>query len=248
MDKLYPTLQIDRNLTANRFYAVPLIGILVKLIACIPVYIELFFLGIGAFFVMIINSFYVLLSGKYWQSGYDYLLGLMRLSTKVSFYIWGLSDTYPGFDFDPRGSLKLDMACPKAPNRLFAFPILGLLVRFILLIPYFIYTQVISTGANLGVVLSFAKVLFEGKYPESTYELARDGRRLGLGSSAYLAGFSDSYPSFSISMNHRNIKIALIIAGIILTILQYAHRGTNQYRYHPTTLPTYTSQTTTPTY
>ncbi len=227
MQKFYPAIQIQHPKNPNRFYAFFLVGFLVKIILLIPIFIELFFLGIGEIIVTIINSFVVLFTGKYWQSAYSYNLGIIRLVTKITFYVQGLTDKYPGFDFETRGfSLKMD--CPKKPSRLFAIPVFGGIVRILFMIPYGIYSQVLGHGAFAGVFVSSFPVLFQGNYPESTYEFARDSVRVNQALTFYLMGLSDSYPSFHISMNHKNIKIALIIAGIILTILNFRSGRRNQ--------------------
>ena len=216
---LYPTLSVTHIQNPNRLWAVPIFGILVKLILIIPVGIELIVLYIANFFVTIANSFVVLFTGKYWDTAYTLNLGIMRLSTKLTLYIYGLTDKYPGFSFEIKDPLiTLDMKKPENPNRLFAIPLLGGIARIILLIPYLIYQSVLNYAVGVGVIISSFPVLFTGKYPETTYEFARDYMRVVLASTAYMSGLSDSYPSFWISMNHKTAKILLIIAGVLLFI------------------------------
>ncbi|MCL5073089.1 MAG: DUF4389 domain-containing protein [Actinobacteria bacterium] len=232
---IYPTLTAELIKNPSRFYAFPILGILVKVIIVIPIFIELMFLSIVYFFVSIINSFSVLFTGRYWDLAYQLVLGLMRLNTKIYFFMSGLTNKYPGFNFTINDTFNVEMAKPEKPNRLFAFPILGGIVRVILLIPYLVYTYVIQNAANIGVFVSFVPVLFMGKYPESTYELARDGNRLSLSSSAYMGGLSDSYPSFWISMNHKTAKIILIILGALIAIVNFfSPRSSQQYNYQKT--------------
>lgn len=212
---LYPVININRPEKPNRFYAIPIIGFLIKIIILIPVAIWLCALGIGGFFVSIINSFIVLFTGKYWNTAYNYNLGLLRLFIKITYYMQGLTDKYPGFS-RTIPDFSADLQYPEHPNKLFAIPIIGGVIRIILLIPYLIYQAVISNAANIGVFFSFFPVLFMGKYPESTFELARDSGRVSQATFVYMAGISDKYPSFHISMNHKVIKIILIIIGILL--------------------------------
>lgn len=196
-------------------WAFPVLGGVVKIIILIPVFIELAALMLFDFFILIVNAFYVLVNGKYWKYSYELNLGIMRLITKTTFFFAGLTDKYPGFNLKIEDKYKLEIDYPKNPNRLFAFPIFGILARIILLIPYFIYSGIINGGARIGVLVSFASVFVKGRYPESTFELSRDSMRLGLSEMAYLAGLSDKYPSFKISTDHKKIKIALIILGLI---------------------------------
>jgi len=235
MKEIYPILSVTHIQNPNRLWAIPIFGILVKLILIIPVSIELFVLTIANFFITIANSFVVLFTGKYLDFAYVLNLGIMRLSTKLSLYIYGLTDKYPGFTFEIKDPLiTLDMKKPEHPNRLFAIPLLGGIARIILLIPYFIYQSVLSYAVVVGVIISSFFVLFIGKYPEATYELVRDHMRVTLATNAYMTGFSDSYPSFWISMNHKTAKIILIIIGVLLFVANMfssRSKNTKQYQY-----------------
>jgi hypothetical protein len=218
----YPELDIQKIENPNRFFAVPLIGFLVKVILLIPVAIELIFLGIFQLIVTFINSWVVLFTGKYWQFAYQYTLGILRLRAKITFYLYGLTNHYPWFNFKIKDNYKIEIERPNNSNRLFAVPLLGGTARIMLLIPYLIFNSVLSTGAGVGAFFSFYKVLFRKIYPESTFEFERDATRVNLAVNAYMFGLSDNYPSPHISMNHQTIKIALIVAG---TILAFANLG-----------------------
>lgn len=215
---MYPAFLITCIKNPNKFYAIPLIGFFIKALMLIPVGIMATILGFGLFFTMIINSFIVLATGKFWRVAYEYKLGVMRYSAKIYLFFFGLTDTYPGFDLTIHDTYTLDIPMPANPSRFFAIPFIGGLTRLILLIPYLIFEQVIGTAGCAGVVISFFNVLTKGEYPESTYELARDSVRIREAAGAYMMGLSDSYPSFWISMHHKNVKIALIIAGILLSV------------------------------
>ncbi len=187
----------------------------------IPVAIELVFIGLYSFILTFINSFVVLFTGKYLRHSYEINLGLTRLSAKVTFFIFGLTDKYPGFGLEIRDKFRVDVKYPNNPNRLFAVPIVGGLARFVLLIPFYIYEMVIRYAAAIGVVFSAFPVLINKRYPDSTFELARDSTRLNLAASLYIFGMSDRYPSFSISMNHKTVKVILIILGAIVSFLYF---------------------------
>jgi hypothetical protein len=227
VSSFYPTIKIDRIKNPNRFYAFPIIGGFVKIIMIIPVAIYLAILSIADFFIIIINTFIVLFTGKYWKVAYDFNLGLIRLSTKISFFFSGLTNKYPGFSFAIEDNYRLDIKMPTKPNRLFAIPLFGFVARIILLIPYFIYSYVIQSSANIATVASSFIVLFKGYYPETTYELNRDTVRLSQAASAYIFGLYDIYPNFWISMNHKKMKILLIILGILSIIFNYSNRKNN---------------------
>ncbi len=230
---IYPKLSVAQIQDPNRFYAVPLVGFLIKCVMLIPVAIELIFLLFVQYFANVINSFVVLFTGKYWDTAYMLNLGTMRLTTKTSLFFFGLTNKYPGFEFaitDPL--MSLDIPKPEHPNRFFAIPVFGGIARFILLIPYVIYASVIGNAAWLGAVIISFYVLFVGKYPESVYEITRDSVRLSLSSRAYIDGLSDSYPSFWISMNHQTVKLLLIIFAVLLNIGRIGSSFSNKSNYN----------------
>ena len=191
-------------------------------------------LGLAAFITSIVNSFYVLTKGTYWDVSYKLNIGVFRQIAKAAFFFAGLTNKYPGFALEIADNFSLDMAKPNNPNKLFAFPIFGGVARIILLIPFAIYTQVVQNGARIGTVASSIPVLINGNYPESTFELTRDALRLVLAQSAWITGLSDNYPSFKISMNHQRVKIILLVLGALITIFSAGSRRNHTANYSTT--------------
>jgi hypothetical protein len=219
--KIYPHFTVTNNKKPNRLYAFPLIGFLIKIILLLPIMFEMFFLTLYAFFVYLANWFVLSFTGRYWDHAYKLFLGIMKLSGKMQLFLFGITDTYPGFGLDTRGIFELEFAKPERPNPWLAIPLIGLVVRLVLLIPYFIYHAVLERGSQVAMFLSWFAVTFKGRYPDSLYEFERDTTRVGFASSLYVLGLSDKYPSFSISMNHKNVKIGLIIAGALFTVMNW---------------------------
>lgn len=218
MTHIYPQIRIAHNTHPNRWYAIPLLGYLYKVILIIPVAIELWVLSTGVFFFSIVNACNIFFRGRYWKMAYDLNLGVMRLGTNIAFYLWGLTDTYPGFSLKTT-NYDLDMAFNKTPNRVLATPLLGVIFRMVLLVPYSIYRQVVSLAAVLAVGIGWIWVLFDNKYPETIYEIARDSIRIDQAINMYTLGMSDTYPSWWLSMNHKVLKILLLAAGAMLALI-----------------------------
>ena len=63
----------------------------------IPHGIILYILFIGAAFVLIINWFSILFTGKISKSFQEYLVGLFRWALRVGLYMQNMTDTYPPF-------------------------------------------------------------------------------------------------------------------------------------------------------
>lgn len=216
-DNIYPTISIEIIQNPSRFYAIPLIGLLSKMIILIPVIFELMLLAFLLFFISIINAFMVLFKGKYWEEAYKFNLGFMRFHAKFNFFLYGLTNKYPGFSLDIKDNFTVDIPMPQSPGKFFAIPLIGALARGILLIPFSIFIQILNQAVGIGVFLvaSFY-VLFKAKYPETIFELVRDTTRLSLASFSYSAGLSDKYPSFSISWRNKEKKLILIAIAVLL--------------------------------
>jgi hypothetical protein len=214
---LYPHFSVENNKKPNKLLNFPFFGILIKVIILIPVWIEAFFLGIAAFFVLMANWFVISFTGRYWDVAYRFFVGLMKFWIKIRLYMFGITDKYPGFNLNTNGLFEFDIPKPENPNKWLAIPLLGLIVRLILLIPYCIFSDVLQRGANFAMFLSWFVILFKGRLPETIYEFERDSLRVNYAANAYVVGLSDKYPSFYISMNHQTAKILLIIVGAIFS-------------------------------
>lgn len=240
---LYPTIKIDLIKHPKKFWAVPVIGFLIKVITIIPISILFGFVGIAVFFLSMINAVYVLFRGTYWQPAYEFAIGYMQVHLKIYFYLFGLTDKFPGFlpQFAIEDSYSFAMSMPTRPNRLFAIPLFGGFARIILMIPYFIYSSVLQNAAYAGAIYASFLVLGKDEYPESAFEMVRDSMRVSLASTTYMFGLSDTYPSFWISMNHKNAKIVFIVIGTLLALgnmmgrsenkrASYNYRNSNSYQ------------------
>lgn len=74
--------------------------VLVKWLLAIPHIIVLAFLYIAVWFVLIVTFFAVLFTGKWPEGMRDFVVGVMRWSTRVNGYILFLTDAYPPFSLE----------------------------------------------------------------------------------------------------------------------------------------------------
>ncbi len=75
---------------------------LVKWLLAIPHYIVLIFLGIGAFFAVVIAWFAILFTGRYPRGLFDFVAGVLRWSIRVTAYAFAMTtDEYPPFRLAP---------------------------------------------------------------------------------------------------------------------------------------------------
>lgn len=224
---LYPEIKLNPNTSPNKFYAVPLIGILVKVIMLIPVWFVVVFFALWMWILLMINSVMVLVTGKYWATCYNFSVGFLRYFAKVGAFLYGITDKYPGFTFDSNGDVDLNISMPQSPSRLLAIPLLGFLIRGVFLTPFYIFMQVVYYGAAIAIMyVSWFFVLFKGRYPETSYEIGFDTMRMSSSAGAYLMGLSDKYPSFDFNWNHKNLKIILLILGALLMVINWFNSST----------------------
>lgn len=74
---------------------------LVKWFLAIPHYIVLFFLCLAAFVVVVVAWFAILFTGRYPKGLFDFVVGVMRWSLRVSAYAFLLTtDQYPPFSLE----------------------------------------------------------------------------------------------------------------------------------------------------
>lgn len=87
----YPDAKVD----LNRWMPI------VKWLLAIPHYIMLAFLGVAAFFAVVIAWFAILLSGQYPRVLFDFIVGVGRWGLRVNAYAFLLvTDRYPPFSLD----------------------------------------------------------------------------------------------------------------------------------------------------
>ena len=196
-DADYPGFTIEHIHNPSRLWAIPVVGGAVKFVIVFPVVLWLLILQFAASILTIINSFVVLFTGKYWEPAYDLAVGSIRLSTKLSCFMIGLSDAYPGFSLGVSDYMKLELPMPNQPSRFFAVPLIGGFVRILLLIPFFIFLYVIGIVVVVVYWIAWVPVLFAGQYPVRLFNFMVYALRLQLRLFAYTFGLSDRYPKFS---------------------------------------------------
>jgi hypothetical protein len=184
----YPVhLDIDHQPEYSRFMP------LVKWLVLIPHFIVLALLSIGAFFALIGAFFAVLISGRYPEGIFNFLVGVHRWYWRVYAYFFLMVDGYPPF------SLEDDPAYPVRFN--IEYPAQGVerwrpLVAWLLVIPYAIVAYIIFYLAEIMVFFAFFTILFTKQFPEGLFNIARIGLRWGARSSAYQYWMVTRYPPF----------------------------------------------------
>lgn len=188
----------------NRFWAIPIVGILVKSIILIPHFIVLYILSMIVSLALLILWAPVLLGGKYPEWGYALLGGTLRWSARVMAFTLGLTDEYPPFTFRSSSedgrlfSTQVQIEIPPRNSRWWAVPLLGYAVKAIILIPHLVVLSVLGSIAAILMLVLWIPVLFGGSYPDWGLRVVGGTMRWSTRFTAYLYGLTDRYPPFSL--------------------------------------------------
>jgi hypothetical protein len=189
---------------------------LVKWFLAIPHFIALAFLWIAFVVMTIIAGVAILFTGRYPEGIWQFNLGVLRWSWRVSYYAGsgGIgTDRYPPFSLgrEPGYPAVLDIAYPERLSRG-----LVLVKWWLLALPHYVIVAVLvgggvswatdegwhvtgfGAGGLLGLLTIIAGVilLVSGRYPKSLFDLIVGFNRWVYRVVAYAALMTDRYPPF----------------------------------------------------
>jgi hypothetical protein len=184
---------------------------LVKWFLAIPHYVVLFFLWIGFAVTTVIAFFAILFTGRYPASLFDYAVGVLRWSWRVSYYATsGIgTDRYPPFSLgsEPDYPATLEIDPPETLSRG-----LVLVKWWLLAIPHYLVVGLLvggtaasasgteeAVGIGLLPLLTFfvgVVLLVRKHYPRGMFDLIIGGNRWVYRVIAYTTLMTDEYPPF----------------------------------------------------
>jgi hypothetical protein len=195
----YPVnVSFDRDAPINRLWGIPLIGQLVRWVLLIPHFVVLLLLVIVAALQLLVTWIPVLLLGRFPGWGYRWIGGLVGYAIRVQSYAMLMTATYPPFSLsgdDHPVSVRYDEGV--RINRLWGIPVVGLAVRFIMLIPHFIVLWALGILAGLLTLVIWVPVLILGRQADVIYTVVGGYYRWQLRTVTYLLRMVDRYPPFS---------------------------------------------------
>ncbi|MFM6847728.1 MAG: DUF4389 domain-containing protein [Terrabacter sp.] len=191
---------------------------LLKWLLVIPHFIVLAFLWVAFWVVTVIAFFAILVTGQYPRGLFEFNLGVLRWSWRVSYYANGAfgTDRYPPFSLgvEPDYPATLDIAYPERLSRG-----LVLVKWWLLAIPHYIIVGLIVGGGwawnrarddgahlesfgwgllSLLVLVAGLSLLFADRYPRALFDLVIGLNRWVYRVAAYAALMTDVYPPFQL--------------------------------------------------
>ena len=191
---------------------------LVKWLLAIPHFIILFFLWFALIVVTIVAWFAILFTGRYPRSLFNFSVGVVRWSWRVSFYAYGAlgTDRYPPFtlartdypaDFDVDYPVQLSRGLVLVKSWLLAIPHLLIVAALTGTVRTWVErdgTWVQDGGgiSLLGLLVLIAAVilLFTGQYRRGLFDLLLGLNRWIYRLITYVVLMRDEYPPFRLDM------------------------------------------------
>jgi hypothetical protein len=165
--------------------------VLIRLILAIPLAFITFLVSIVATLCVIAGWFAALVIGRAPQFLRTIQTIFVRLSLRLSAYVFLLTDRFPPFDFEEAPDDPVGLAVPSATRLNRA----AVLFRLILVIPAYIVLYLVSIGMFLIQIFGWFATLITGWLPKPVHDAFRAFVRFQARYDAYLYLLVPTYPA-----------------------------------------------------
>jgi hypothetical protein len=163
----------------------------------IPHAFVLLFLSLWGAILQFVAFWVILFTGRYPQSMFEYQVGLLKWSIRLSARLYNLSDGYPAFGIKSTDD-KTDLVIPypEKVNRGLVLLRLFLGIFYVYLPHMFIlYFRAVFVG--ILIFLAWWVVLFTAKYPDFMFDWVTGQLRWQMRVTLYMQYMTDTYPPFT---------------------------------------------------
>lgn len=165
-----------------------------RFLTVIPPAIWLMIYGIGAFFVTIYAWFALVITAKFPEGAYEFLVKYHRYYVKVEAYAFLATDKFPGFSgsADEPYAAHLLLGPPKEQySRWKAF------FRLILYIPFYIVAYVLTIVAEVVAVVAWFAIVIMGKQPKGLQDALNFCLGFVFRAGVWAGLLTEEWPKFS---------------------------------------------------
>lgn len=193
------TVTPEREL--SRLWGIPFLGWIVRAFLAIPHHVVLSFLGFFVGWWMILGWIPILILGRVPGIVVMLLTEVLHRSTRVGAYVaYLMPGGYPPLEPSMPSPVDVQFNLQDLSiNRAWGIPLVGVFIRFLVLIPHFIVLLFASILVVLSLLVVWIPILLDGRYPGWAVSLYGGVMRFGVRVAAYMLFLPVPYPPFSFS-------------------------------------------------
>jgi Domain of unknown function (DUF4389) len=192
------TLTYAPDAGQNRLWGIPLVGICVRAVLCIPQAIVLAALGLLMYVVAFVSWIPILVNGRQADWIYTYAGGTFRMSMRVTAYLLLMTGVYPPFWIEGDHPVSFTLRTGEEQNRLWGIPFVGVIVRLFLLIPHAVALAVLGVFVGILALFTWVPVLLNGRTGDWVIRWIGGFYRWSSRVYAYAFLLTAKYPPFSL--------------------------------------------------
>lgn len=162
-----------------------------RYLLAIPHFIVLALYGFVAYFAVIVAWFALIITGRYPAGLYGFVAGFVRYSSRVSSYLYLLTDAYPPFGGESPYPVGLQIGPPKE-----SYSRLSALIRVFPLIIVWIIAYVLGVVLAVVAFVAWVVIVITGRLPRGLHDVLAFCVSYTSRSTAYAFLLTESFPSF----------------------------------------------------
>ncbi|MBB4664471.1 DUF4389 domain-containing protein [Conexibacter arvalis] len=162
-----------------------------RLLLAIPWLLVSIIWGLLALVGVVCGWFAIVFTGSYPAFAYDWTSKYLRFYTRVTAWVWLLTDEFPPFDGNEHPEYPIRLAVPQPLN---PYTRWKTLLRIVLLIPVLILVWLFNILIELVGILAWFVIVFTGKFPKGLWDVQKMGVAYISLANAYHLLVTETYP------------------------------------------------------